>query len=55
MLAETKFSPKIEKILIETIRELYSKYKITDKYKELTDEQDEIHRIYEYAHLDAKK
>lgn len=55
MIAGKTFSAKIERVLIETLKELYKKFGITEEFNEVKDEVGEIHRIYKFAKLDASK
>jgi hypothetical protein len=55
MLAKKDFSAKAERILTETILELYDKFKITDKFSEIKDETGEIHKIYDFGKINNKK
>jgi type IV secretory pathway VirB4 component len=55
MIAKKTFSAKIERLIIESLLELYSKFKITDTSKQIVDENKEIHRVFEYSRFKSNQ
>jgi hypothetical protein len=54
IVAEKTFSAKVERLIIETLLELYKSKNITDKVlKEEKDEKGEISKIYSFGQLKA--
>jgi hypothetical protein len=55
MIAKKTFSAKIERILLESMIELYDKFHITQKHHEIQGDDKDIHYVYEYKNIPVNK